>query len=233
MAGDTPEGSGVPKEIPVDFDDPLYVHPSDNIVISIITVKLTGNENYRLWRSSMSRGLKARNKLGFVDGSITLENTEKTKASKWERVNAVVCNCILGSISETIYASNVYSDKAKDIWDELFETYNKADGSVIFNIHQQINTLKQNGSSLSDYFNKLDSLWKEFDGLTSLTECVCEAATKLNDHSKLMKLIQFLSGLDDVYNQVKIHILLMEPLPNVKSAFSILSREESLQKNRR
>ncbi|XP_023772322.1 uncharacterized protein LOC111920980 [Lactuca sativa] len=203
MAGETPEGSGVPKETPVDFDDPLYVHPSDNTVTSIITVKLTGNENYRLWRSAMSRGLKARNKLGFVDGSI----------------------------SETIYASHVYSDKAKDIWDELFETYNKADGSVIFNIHYQINTLKQNGSSLSDYFNKLDSLWKEFDGLTSLTECVCEAATKLNDHSKLMKLMQFLSGLDDVYNQVKSQILLMEPLPNVKSAFSILFREESLQKN--
>ncbi|XP_023771360.1 uncharacterized protein LOC111920014 [Lactuca sativa] len=158
MAGEIPGGSSVPKETPVDFDDPLYVHPSDNTVTSIITVKLTGNENYRLWRSSMSRGLKARNKLGFVDGSI----------------------------SETIYASHVYSDKAKDIWDELFETYNKADGS---------------------------------------------AATKLNDHSKLMKLMQFLSGLADVYNQVKSHILLMEPLPNVKSAFFILSREESLQKN--
>ncbi|XP_042752826.1 uncharacterized protein LOC111921163 isoform X2 [Lactuca sativa] len=47
----------------------------------------------------------------------------------------------------------------------------------------------------------------------------------------MMKLMQFLSGLDDVYNQVKSHILLMEPLPNVKTAFSILSREESLQKN--
>ena len=74
-------------------------------------------------------------------------------------------------------------------------------------------------------------MWKEFDGLTSLTECVCEAATKLSDHSKLMKLMQFLSGLDHVYNQVKSHILLMEPLANVKYALSILSREESLQKN--
>ena len=57
----------------------------------------------------------------------------------------------------------------------LFETYNKADGSVVFNVHQRINSLKQNGVSVSDYFNKLDDLWKEFDGLTSITECTCEA----------------------------------------------------------
>lgn len=79
MAGDTPEGSGVPKDSPVDFDDPLYIHPSDNTVTSIITIKLTGNENFRLWRSAMTRGLKARNKLGFVDGTIVLEKTDETK----------------------------------------------------------------------------------------------------------------------------------------------------------
>ena len=80
--------------------------------------------------------------------------------------------------------------------------------------------------SLSDYFSKLDSYWKEFDGLTSLTECTCEAADSFKSHSKLMKLMQFLSGLDDSYNQVKSHILLMDPLPSVKTAFSLVSCEE-------
>ena len=67
--------------------------------------------------------------------------------------------------------------------------------------------------------------------LLVLTECVCEIATNFNDHSKLMKLMQYLNGLDDVYNQVNIHILLMKPLPNVKTAFYIIYREESRQKN--
>lgn len=43
--------------------------------------------------------------------------------------------------------------------------------------------------------------------------------------------MQFLSGLDDSFNQVKSHILLMDHLPNVKVAFSIVSREDSHQKN--
>ena len=39
--------------------------------------------------------------------------------------------------------------------------------------------------------------------------------------------MQFLSGLDESYNQVKSHILLMDPLPSVKNVFSLVSHEES------
>ena len=153
------------------------------------------------------------------------------KFLKWERANAVVCSWILGSISESIYGGHAYSENAEDIWDDLCETYNKEDGSVIFNIHQRINSLTQSGSPVSEYYNKLDALWKEFDGLTNLVDCSCDAAVSLNNHSKLMKLMQFLSGLDDTYSQVKSHILLIDPLPTVKTAFSIVSREESHLRN--
>ena len=178
----------------------------------------------------MMRSLTARNKLAFINGNLKKPTDDPIKSLKWERANDVVSSWILSSISESIQAGHVYSEIAENIWNELYETYNKSDGSVIFNIHQKINSLTQNESSLSEYYNKLYFLRKEFDGLTDITVRTCEAATKLNDHAKLMKLMQFLNGLDDSYNQVKSHILLMEPLPTVKSAFSILSREESLQK---
>ena len=165
MAGDTtssgdsgsiPSGSG--KDESINFDYPLYIHPSDNAITSIVTTKLTGNENFRLWKSSISRALKARNKLGFIDGTLKKTSVDESKKTKWDRANAVVCSWLLSSISDSIYQSQAYSEVAEDIWNNLFETYNKSDGSVVFNIHQQINTLKQNGISLSDYFNKLDSL---------------------------------------------------------------------------
>lgn len=34
-------------------------------------------------------------------------------------------------------AIHTYSEDAKYIWENLFKTYNKSDGSVVFNIHQQ------------------------------------------------------------------------------------------------
>lgn len=84
--------------------------------------------------------------------------------------------------------------------------------------------------SISKYYNKIDALWKEFDGLVSLTDCTCEAFVHFTNHLNFMKLMKFLSGLDDTFSQVKSQILLMKPLPNIKSTLSIVSREESHQK---
>lgn len=79
MTGETPGGSG--KDIPIDFDDPLFIHQYDNSITSIITIKLTRNENYQLWRSVMMRGLRVCNKLGFVDETLKLDKVEASKAS--------------------------------------------------------------------------------------------------------------------------------------------------------
>ncbi|GKD26414.1 hypothetical protein Tco_1232628 [Tanacetum coccineum] len=56
---------------------------------------------------------------------------------------------------------------------------------------------------------------------------VCAARAELGDHGKLMKLMQFLMGLDDVYQPIRNSVLTREVLPEVKDAFVILAREES------
>jgi monomeric isocitrate dehydrogenase len=91
------------------------------------------------------------------------------------------------------------------VWKELEETYDKVDGSVVFNLLQKINSIKQGGSSVVDYYHRLNFLWREFDALTKLPKCVCEvkcecdASKELLIHQQLMKLMQFLMGLDDCY----------------------------------
>lgn len=42
---------------------------------------------------------------------------------------------VLGSISRSIYAGHLYFEILEDIWNEFFETYNKVDGSMVFNIY--------------------------------------------------------------------------------------------------
>ncbi|KAF5799967.1 putative RNA-directed DNA polymerase [Helianthus annuus] len=70
-------------------------------------------------------------------------------------------------------------------------------------------------------------MWKQFDAVLQLPTCSCQAAKDFNDFSTLIKLMQFLMGLDDVYQPVRTNLLTREPLPTVKVAFSIVSREES------
>ncbi|GJW10406.1 ribonuclease H-like domain-containing protein [Tanacetum coccineum] len=116
---------------------------------------------------------------------------------------------------------------AKHVWDELKETYDKVDGSVTFNLHHKINSLSQNGSSIADYYHKLNALWKQFDALVQLPRCTCHAAEDFKKHNSLMKLMQFLMGLDDSYMPIRSNILSRDPLPDVRGAYAIISSEES------
>ncbi|GKC59535.1 hypothetical protein Tco_1087133, partial [Tanacetum coccineum] len=80
---------------------------------------------------------------------------------------------------------------------------------------------------VSEYYHKLNSLWREFDILTKFPDCTCEVRAEIIDHGKLMSLMQFLMGLDDVYQPIRSSILTREILPKAKDAFLIISREES------
>ncbi|GJX23687.1 ribonuclease H-like domain-containing protein [Tanacetum coccineum] len=98
----------------------------------------------------------------------------------------------------------------------------------------KINNLKQGDLSVPDYYHKLNSLWREFDILTILSACVCEgriactcdAKSESAKHTHLIRLMQFLMGLNDVYQPIRSTILANDPLPNVKDAFYVVSREE-------
>ncbi|GJU79874.1 ribonuclease H-like domain-containing protein [Tanacetum coccineum] len=73
----------------------------------------------------------------------------------------------------------------------------------------------------------LNALWKQFDALIELPRCTCHAADDFKKHNQLMKLMQFLMGLDDTYMQIRSFILSIENLPDVRSAYAIISSEES------
>ncbi|XP_071723198.1 uncharacterized protein [Rutidosis leptorrhynchoides] len=68
---------------------------------------------------------------------------------------------------------------------------------------------------------------KQYDAMVKLPECTCAGANDFKEHNKMSKLMQFLMGLDDVYMSVRSNILSRDPVPDVKSAYAIISREES------
>ncbi|GKE74125.1 ribonuclease H-like domain-containing protein, partial [Tanacetum coccineum] len=167
--------------------------------------------------------------MGFVNGTCNRATylASAPLLEQWDRCNAVVLNWILSSLSQDVYLGHVFSDNAESVWKELQETYDRIDGSIVFNLLQKINTFKQGGLPVSEYYHKLNSLWREFDILTKLPNCTCAARTELVDHGKLLKLMQFLMGLDDIYQPIRSSLLTREILPEVKDAFVIISREES------
>ncbi|GJS69776.1 ribonuclease H-like domain-containing protein [Tanacetum coccineum] len=57
--------------------------------------------------------------------------------------------------------------------------------------------------------------------------CTCHAADDFKKRNQLMKLMKFLMGLDDTYMQIRSSFLSRENLPDVRSAYAIISNEES------
>ncbi|GKC11658.1 ribonuclease H-like domain-containing protein [Tanacetum coccineum] len=107
------------------------------------------------------------------------------------------------------------------------ETYDKVDGSVTFSLHHKINSLSQNGSSIADYYHRLNAMWKQFDALVQLPRCTCHAAEDFKKHNQLMKLMQFLMGLDDCYMQIKSNILSRDELSYVRCVYAIISSTDN------
>ncbi|GJU59151.1 ribonuclease H-like domain-containing protein [Tanacetum coccineum] len=179
----------------IDQYDPLYLHSNDTNGVPIIGFKLEGTENYKIWKATITIAIHTKNKLGFINGKIP------------RPVEAV------------------FSKNAKVVWDELEETYSKQDASVIFNVHYKIYSLTKSGSPLSEYYHKFNALWRQYDSFVNLPDCICENSDKLKEHNQLLKLMQFLMGLDEIYAPIRSIILTTDPIPDVKGAFATLSRD--------
>ncbi|GJS35501.1 ribonuclease H-like domain-containing protein [Tanacetum coccineum] len=211
----------------LDISDLLHLHPNDTTALTVGLIKLKGTGNYQVWSCAMLLDLEGKNKIGFIDRSCKRSNTYEVLGKQWDRVNAIVLGWILNSISEELFLGQIFSKRAKHVWEELKETYDKVDGSIMFGLLNQINTLKQNGYSIADYYHKLNVLWKHYDAMIELPKYICNASEGFKKHNQLLKLMQFLMGLDDSYMQIRSSILSKETLSDVRSAYATIFSEES------
>ncbi|KAL7592978.1 hypothetical protein Lser_V15G32875 [Lactuca serriola] len=126
-----------------------YPYPSNLSATSFISVKLSGRDEYILWKTQMLCLLKSHGMFGFIDGTLTISpQTSSTSVSGkeklgadhnhwlWTRSDALVKGWILGSLAtETLtnvlkrlteklhQETNADDFSAKDLWDELQTIY--------------------------------------------------------------------------------------------------------------
>lgn len=100
----------------------------------------------------------------------------------------------------------------------------------MYQFQKEINDLTQGSLDITGYYTKMKKLWEELQTLSANTQCNCQCTcgAKANMHKAEQdkRLIQFLMGLNEVYTVVRGSILMMNPLPMIAQAFSILIQEE-------
>ncbi|XP_019184962.1 PREDICTED: uncharacterized protein LOC109179939 [Ipomoea nil] len=135
--------------------------------------------------------LSCKNKLKFIDGSITKPSRDDQKCDVWERCNDLVISWIVRSVSPTIVHSVFWIDTTYGIWRDLKRRF-----------------------SQQDLFRIAEIKWCE-----CTTKCKCgKKIDELNEKTEKDKLSIFLIGLHDRYTGGRNQIMLMRPLPDVCDA---------------
>ncbi|XP_015168339.1 uncharacterized protein [Solanum tuberosum] len=212
-----------------DSNNALYVHPSENAGSSITPVVFDGT-GYRSWRRGILRALSVKNKTGFINGKIEKPAPTSPTYDQWERCDNMVTSWILNSLSKDLADSLQYVNNAKELWEELEDRYDQANGAKLYQIQQELSNLTQGNLDVTGYYTNIKRLWEELATLDVTTQCTCSCTcggkNKLHKAEQDRRLIQFLMGLNEVYTVVRGSILMMNPLPTMAQTFSILVQEE-------
>nr|GEW28618.1 ribonuclease H-like domain-containing protein [Tanacetum cinerariifolium] len=132
---------------------PLPLHANDSYETSLISLKLTSAENYKVWANVMKLAIQTKNKMGFITSSCLKTDYAACNllSDQWDRCNVVVLSWILGSLSQDFYLGHVFSNNVI-VWKELQETYDKIDGNNNWN-NGGMNNANGNNGNRGNYNN--------------------------------------------------------------------------------
>ncbi|XP_070036107.1 uncharacterized protein [Nicotiana tomentosiformis] len=209
------------------YNHPLFFTTNDNSGAVLISLQLRGTENYSVWSRAMRIAILGRNKLGFIEGACKIEDYGQNQVDMWERCNTIVLSWLMNCVSAELLSEIVYSSNACALWNELKERFDKVDCTRIFQIHKQIATINQGTCSVAIYFSKLKLLWTEFDCFAPIPGYDWAKSREFIVFMERLKLLQFLMGLNELYEQAHNQILMIVPAPTLNKAYSMLTERES------
>ncbi|KAL5570766.1 hypothetical protein UlMin_020363 [Ulmus minor] len=189
------------------IDDPsnaYFLHHSDSPGLVLVSQPLIG-DNYASSSRAMLIALSVKNKLGFIDGSISKPQGTDPNLNSWIRKNIIVISWILNSISREISASIIFSDSTYEIWLDLKDRFQQSNGPRIFQLRRELMNHVQDQNFVSVYFTKLKSIWEELSNYMpncTCGKCTCGGVKLLNFHYQMEYIMSFLMGLHDSFSQI-------------------------------
>ncbi|XP_022893723.1 uncharacterized protein LOC111408153 [Olea europaea var. sylvestris] len=159
-------------------------NPGANLVSDLLTTN-----NYETWSRSMQRALRAKNKLGFINGKISKPlNPTDDLFEAWA--------------SPELRSSVAFMDDASGIWNELAERFSLQNAPRIYQLKRALVNLSQEGDFIVIVERKLKVLVDRYH-----RDCTFQFLMGLNDvyeHTRdQIMLIEPLSHVDKVFSYVQ------------------------------
>lgn len=137
-----------------------------------VTAQFT-QDNYRTCQWQMVTYLKGQNAYGFVEGTILplpqiipnrtpSDNCLATMANPafltWLQQDQMILSTLVFIISESLISQVIGYSTSSEVWNALERMYSSQSRARIMQVHYQLATLKKEGSSVTEYFQKFKAL---------------------------------------------------------------------------
>ncbi|XP_074363338.1 uncharacterized protein LOC141703800 [Apium graveolens] len=220
----------------INYNDPYFLSSGDNPRQQLGNLLLNG-DNFINWSRGVKLALGAKNKLGFIDGTLSMPDSTSSDFNKWTRNDYMVMSWLTFSMEQVISDSFIFASTARDVWLDVSERFGKSNAPLLYELQTSLSKIEENNLSIAEYYGKLKNVWDKLQVLEgqfncncgALAKCTCDLLKKANEAAETKKLIQLICGLNKNYDNVKTNLLSMEPLPTVLKAYYILQQIEKQQ----
>ncbi|KAL0319642.1 UNVERIFIED_CONTAM: hypothetical protein Sradi_5225700, partial [Sesamum radiatum] len=205
-------------------------HSTEHSGLVTISAPFNGN-NWLTWSRSVRIALEGKDRLGFIDGSCGRPAEGSIELKQWKITDPLVRTWILSTMAKDIVNDFLYAASARSLWTELEARYGESDGPLVYKIRREISSITQGNSSVTTYYTNLKQYWDELiclkpPAMCSCGQCVCDSNRVKQEEIEENHLMQFLMGLSEPYDNIRSQILVLDPLPSVNKAYSMILRVE-------
>ncbi|KAJ1386743.1 Retrotransposon gag domain [Sesbania bispinosa] len=199
-------------------------------ILPIIGYKLN-SQNYIQWARSVCIFLQGKGKEDYITDNAKEPEKEDPTHQKWKLENSLVMSWLPSSMTHETAENFMYYGTAVEIWNAAKETYSNVDNtSTIFEIKSLLHDLRQEDSSVTEYYHSLTRYWQQLDIYEDIDWKCTEDRKQYKTPVEKDRIYQFLLGLNKNLDEVKGRILDTKPLPSICDAFAEVRREESRRK---
>ena len=197
---------------------------------AIISQPLLNGLNYDEWAINFRMAIISRKKFGFLDGSLPKPAADSSYLEDWIANNRLIVGWIKQTIEPKIRSLISTRENAKDLWEMIKKRYSLKSGARLQQLRNALANCKQTGSSIDDYFGRLNKIW---DGIAdcmnskqcSCGKCECDLSSAREKEIETRRVHDFLSGLDDVtHGVIRSQISAITPLPDLDSVYQRVSQ---------
>ncbi|XP_047181593.1 uncharacterized protein LOC124848032 [Vigna umbellata] len=176
--------------------------------------------------------LETKNKDKFVLGTISCPPPDDVLYEAWKRCNKMLISWLTRSMTLPIKQSIMWMNSVHEIWVDLLQRFSHGDKFRIVDLQEELQSCKQGDSTISQYYTRLQIIWKELSLYKTILLCTCNSPcncgllTKIQQERNDDSVIKFLRGLNDEFSQVRSQIMLMKPMPALPKTFSLVLQQE-------